>query len=285
MRGVGLADIYRAVRPEVADGDLEERLAALCRAGAQEWPRVDASQLVAALAALPSEAAALDEEAAREVALALGCAAGDGEALARFEQLYLEPLPRVLGAMKLDRALLDDVAQETRRKLLVSEDGASPRIVGYAGRGSLAGLVKVTATRTAITLLRKTGRESPGDDAILDATGERDPELGFLKAHYRAAFREAFEDAIGSLGARERNLLRLHFLRKVTLDALATMYGVHRATIVRQLASVRDELERATKKGLRARLGVSAAELDSVMDLIKSRFDASVERLLRTMEE
>ena len=160
-----------------------------------------------------------------------------------------------------------------------------PKIVGYAGRGTLHGLVKVVATRTALSLLRRRGVESPGDEALLDVEGEADPELSFLKAHYRAAFRAAFEEAVHALAPRERNLLRLHCLRNVTLEALAAMYGVHRATIVRQLAKIRDELDRLTRKGLRERLGgADAREIAEVMELVRSRFDVSVERLLRTME-
>jgi hypothetical protein len=63
------------------------------------------------------------------------------------------------------------------------------------------------------------------------------------------------------------------------------MYGVHRATIVRQLATIRETIERATHRGLQTRLGADRREVEGVMDLIRSRFDASVERLLRTRED
>ncbi|MCA9611101.1 MAG: sigma-70 family RNA polymerase sigma factor, partial [Myxococcales bacterium] len=99
---------------------------------------------------------------------------------------------------------------------------------------------------------------------------------------YRGVFREAFEEAVGALSPRERNLLRLHFLRRVTLESLAELYGVHRATIVRHLAKIRERLDAATQAALRDRLGADKREVESVMDLIRSRFDVSVERMLRT---
>jgi len=71
----------------------------------------------------------------------------------------------------------------------------------------------------------------------------------------------------------------------MTLEALAKMYGVHRATIVRQLASVREQLSSETRRQLGAKLQARPAEIDSIMDLVTSRFDVSVERMLRTMEE
>lgn len=282
---MSLSDAYRAVRPDVDAPELEALLEARCLAAEQALPSMplDRARFVATLAALPSSIESIDDEQVIEVAIALGCDDGDASALAAFELLYLASVPRSIASMKLADDLVDEVVQEVRRKLLVREDGPA-RIVGYAGRGSLHGLLKVIATRAAIGLLRTQGRESPADEAILDAVGEHDPELAFLKEHYRGAFREAFEEAVAALEPRERNLLRLHFLRKVTLDALARMYGVHRATIVRQIAAVRDKLDRGTRSGMRAKLRIPSDELEGVLDLIRSRFDASVERLLRTMD-
>lgn len=273
---------YRDARPDAPEQADAALSAAVERA--ERWPEVDADVLVDALASLGPTIDALSTERVDEVALALACAAGSAKALRHLEREYFPVVERALRRMKLSEAIADEVAQEVRRKLLVGEDGP-PKIVGYAGRGSLRGLLKVTATRTALSLLRREGRVAPGDQPVVDAEGEPDPELDFLKERYRGVFRAAFEDAVEKLSPRERNLLRLHFLRKVTLDALATMYGVHRATIVRHLAKIRDDLERATRKGLQRELGAERREVESVMELIQSRLDASVERMLRTMEE
>lgn len=273
---------YRDARPDAPEQADAALSAAVERA--ERWPEVDADVFVDALASLGPTIDALSTERVDEVALALACAAGSAKALRHLEREYFPVVERALRRMKLSEAIADEVAQEVRRKLLVGEDGP-PKIVGYAGRGSLRGLLKVTATRTALSLLRREGRVAPGDQPVVDAEGEPDPELDFLKERYRGVFRAAFEDAVEKLSPRERNLLRLHFLRKVTLDALATMYGVHRATIVRHLAKIRDDLERATRKGLQRELGAERREVESVMELIQSRLDASVERMLRTMEE
>ena len=281
---MSLAAQYLAHRPDASEADLEARLASLCAevSAALAPIALDREEFVVALAGLPPAFDSVRSERLQELALGLACARGDDLALRRFERDYLAALPRMLGSMKLSPDMLDEVAQEVRRKLLVRTESGPAKIGGYAGRGSLHGLLKVTATRTALSMLRAGGREAPADTTMADVVGERDPELTFLKARYRVAFREAFEDAVAELEPRQRNLLRLHFLRKVTLEELATLYGVHRATIVRHLARVRDDIDRATKRTLRSRLSVSPDELESVMDLIRSRFDVSVERLLRT---
>nr|MDQ3035869.1 hypothetical protein [Myxococcota bacterium] len=220
----------------------------------------------------------------RELGLALGCAARDERAVRRFESLYLAHVPQMLAHMKLPESTVDEVTQLLREKLLVSPaPGTPPRIVEYAGLGRLPGLIKVTAVRTALGLIRGE-RHERDDPAALELPAERDPELAFLAEGYRGAFREAFAAAVAELEPRERNLLRLHFLDRVTLERLATMYSVHRATIVRQLATARAKVAARTEAALRERLQIGSSELESVMDLIRSRMDASVDRLLESVE-
>jgi len=106
-----------------------------------------------------------------------------------------------------------------------------------------------------------------------------------LKGRARESFRLAFETAVRSLEPRQRSLLRLHLIGGVTLEQLASMYNVHRATVVRWLAAARAELLEKTKQGIARDLEVGGAELESLMDTIQSRLDVSVERLLASWEE
>jgi RNA polymerase sigma-70 factor (ECF subfamily) len=227
---------------------------------------------------------ALGDDAIAEATLALACADGHREALARFEERYLSGIPAALAHMKLDAAEIDEVRQIVRDRLLVASDGEPARIVGYAGRGTLRGLVKVMAVRAALDGVRRRARDGGDHDLSLLPSPAHDPELAFLKDTYRAAFAEAFAGAVRGLESRERNLLRLHHLGGVTLDELAKMYGMHRATVVRQLAKVRSTLLSETQKGLKRRLRIGAAELESILGLIQSRLDVSVDGLLRSVE-
>lgn len=211
------------------------------------------------------------------LAFARDCARGDRAALDRFERDYLAGLPAALAHMKLPAALVDEVVQQTRVKLLT---GDPPPLVGYVGHGNLRGLVQVVATRFALDHLRAAGRLAPDDGTADLAAIDDDPELAYLKAHYRDAWKAAFTAAALALEPRDRNLLRLHHLSGVTLDALAAMYAVHRATAVRWLADARAKLLSGTRTRLASDLSVSDAELDSIIALIDSRLDASVARLL-----
>jgi len=266
----------------------DEALDAAIDAAAAALPDVPLDRAALAGAITEKLAAAepppLGPELAIELHLALACARGDGAAIAHFERRYLDVVPLALASMKLPAATVEDVRAAVRDRLLLAEGDRRPRIVDYAGRGRLRGLVQVSAVRTAITLLRHADKELlvAGDDvAARLATPEHDAELALIKEQYRAAFAAAFADAARELDARDRNLLRLHHLGGVTLEQLAAMYGVHRATAVRWLAAARERLLAGTRSRMRAHL--TDTELDEVMDLIQSRLDVSVRRLLSSL--
>jgi len=228
--------------------------------------------------------AAVSDEGATELALACACAEQDPAALALFEARYTAVIGPALAHMKLDAAVVADITQAVRNKLLVADTDGEVKIVRYAGGGSLRGLVKVTAVRTAISHLRKEQREPrPSEDLDRLAEQTDNPELSFLKSHYRQAFAEAFEHAVTTLQGRERNVLRLHLLGGMTLEEVARMYSVDRSTIVRTLQRARKRLLVETRRQLGTQLGVDKSELDSVVALIRSRLDVSLGRLLQTV--
>ena len=228
---------------------------------------------------------ALEDAGLVEVVLAQACADGDPKALALFEARYMDVVAPALVHMKLDPAVVADVAQHVRDKLLVAPAEGHARVVQYAGQGRLRGLVKVTAVRTAISVLRKTkgGPVAGTEDLQRLADPVDDPELHFLKAHYRDAFRRAFAQAVGQLASRDRNILRMHLLGGMTLEQVATVYGINRSTVVRSLQKIRKTLYTATRDALREEVAVPRSEFESVLALIQSRFDVSLGRLLETV--
>ena len=234
--------------------------------------------LLELLAGLPKEPTT---EQGEECALVVAATQGSVTAQRRLEAEYFARVPAFIASMKLDAARIDDIAQDVRQKLLV---GDPPKLLSYVGRGSLAALIRVTATRTAISALRK-GKHETQELELDRAMGELDPERRHLKDHYRGIFRDSFAAAVQGLETRERNMLRLHFLEGVTLEQLASMYGVHRATVVRQLASIREKVAKGTRGALQSHGAVGARDLESIVDLLKSRFDVSVEGLLASMSD
>ncbi len=245
------------------------------------WPDVELprAELEAFLANRDPPA---NDDGLAELYLACACARGNRAALAAFDARYLDVVAVALAPMGLPAATVDDVRQQVREKLLVADGDRPPRIGDYAGQGKLRGLVQVVAVRTALSRIRKGKRERPADaDALMAIPSpEHDPELQVLKATYRAEFATAFEAAVAALASRDRNILRLHLIDGLTVEQVGDVYSVHRATVTRWLAKVRSQLLSDTRKRMRTALRIDGDELDSVMKLIQSRLDVSVQRML-----
>ena len=227
-------------------------------------------------------AAQRDADAARagELYLACACAHGDPRAIAALEARYFGDIDRALGRRQLAPAAIAEVKQILREKLFV---GSAPKIAEYDGRGDLGAWLRTTAIRQALKLLRSERRERPAsDERILDGPAlEDDPELALVKGTSHAAFKNAFQKALGALEPRQQNLLRQHFLDGLTLDELAKLHSVHRATCARWLAQARQAVLEGTRAALSAEIGVGTAEYESLMRVVRSRFEVTLRQFAK----
>jgi RNA polymerase sigma-70 factor, ECF subfamily len=74
--------------------------------------------------------------------------------------------------------------------------------------------------------------------------------------------------------------LRLHYVDRLSIDRIGTLYRIHRATAARQLTRVRDALIARTRALLGERLGVTESELASLLRLLESTVDVDLVELL-----
>jgi RNA polymerase sigma-70 factor (ECF subfamily) len=217
-------------------------------------------------------------ERAGDIYLAAAAAGGDADAVKLFDGELLAELPRWLSRLQLTADQVDEVGQLLRAKLLV---GPPPKLTQYRAGGPLGAWVRVAAVRTALDLC---GSASMGGDAGPDRGDPLlvalDPEQQLVRNKYGPLFETALRDAMKQLSTRDRNLLRFHYVSGMSLDAIARIYHVHRATAARWLAAIRDELEADVSARLWQDLGVSPAELRSLWNAVRSEVDVSLSRLL-----
>ena len=275
--------------PQGLHDELGSQLAALVAQAQAAWPELALSpEAFAAELAGRIEADPLQELAELHgpaLYLCQAAGAGDAAALAELDRQIVAEIALVTRRLGCSEALAGDVRQTLRERLLVGKVGAAPKLTQYGGRGAFAGWVRVGAVREANRLMRQERQAGLRlDTAKLMAAkaGDDDPELGYLKVHYRAHFRQAFAEALASLGPKERNLLRYRYLDELNIDAIGAIYGGHRATAARWLARIRDDLLARTRAALTRTLGLGAADLDSVMRLIHSQLPASISMQLRS---
>ncbi len=292
-RSVALDEARKAFSegwPAPPSAALDEALTRCLQAGAEAHPGIvpDLALFGGALARARREGRDplgwLAAVRAADLWLACACERGDAAAIASFQRALAPEVRRA--AQRSQRSPLDeeDLVQLVWQKLFVGDGESSPKIREYAGEGDLKGWLRVVAVRALVDVARKrSGGESPasGERAadMLFAAGA-DPELAYLKQHYRVEFAAAFTEAIGALDPEDRTSLRPHFVDRLTVDQIASVHGIHRATAARRVQKAREALLSDTRKRLMARLRLSRGELESVMRMIESQLHVSVGRLL-----
>lgn len=283
-----------AARPVLeAMPDLDRRLWELVAEGRGAWPdiAVDAKDVVAFIGRQITEdlaEAALDGLRPADLYLAAACAKQVPGAINTFDRDYMKEVDIALARMRIGPPRLADVKQLVRQRLFVGGGTAgTPTSVGkiteYAGRGDLRRWVRSVAVRTCLNDLRKGKREILVDDDQLiaqHAVSADDPEVEYMKKTYSEQFKAAFSECLKQLGAREQTLLRYHHVDGLNIDEIGAIYRVHRVTAFRWLEKAKEQLVRTTLETLRARLKLPAAELDSVLRMIRSQIHLSLIRHL-----
>ncbi len=288
MTGPELETLIADAEPtvEVRDSTACAQLIAAARDRSEDRELVTTTQLaVAAIHRVP-DGVALDDYAAQlpeDLPLVAACAAGDSAAIAVFETRYFRAVRPALRQMKLGNDMIDEVTQLVRQKLFIAKNGQAP-ILSYVGKGNLANFVRVVATRTALSLLRKPNPAAVAQDdsdPLLEASEPSDtPQMRLLKAKHADDFKRAFEAAMSQLDAQERNLLRMSFVSKLSVDEIGRFYNIHRATAARRVARARARLAELTREVLARELTLKEGEFTSIVRLVHSGLDLSITRVL-----
>jgi RNA polymerase sigma-70 factor (ECF subfamily) len=210
-----------------------------------------------------------------DLALAIACQHRDDAAIAVFERTHLAMLEQALRRLKINPAIADDVLGWIRFELFVRPP--PPLIATYAGRGDLRSWVRAIGVHEALKRTRRARREVSPELAPEIPVPE--PELVAMRGAYGPAFTRALSAGFAALTTAERNLLRQYFLDGLTIDVLAELYQIHRATAARRVAAARERLVANVRTTLTRELALSEASVDQIITL--SNLDESLGTLLR----
>jgi RNA polymerase sigma-70 factor (ECF subfamily) len=275
-------------RAEVAAiADLEELLVAQLAAGAAEWPtvalepRIYLRHLADTLRERSDELAphVIRTMPAADLYLAAACAAGHAAAISAFQTTILPVVRPALAKLSVADVTIDETEQRVLIMILVG-DPDQPAIARYSGRGRLRSWVRSIGVRTGRRLAGVT--DGGGDHtAELDrlAINVHDPELSLLRERYREQVHTALREAIAQLPERQRNVLRQYYIDGLTIDQLAALYRVDRATTARWVVASRSAVLAGVRTALTAALGASTEEIDSILRLVRSQLELSIRHL------
>jgi RNA polymerase sigma-70 factor (ECF subfamily) len=262
--------------------------AAALAAARERWPAswladdVFIAHLRARLPADADPATALPGLAVVDLYLACACCHGVAPALEAFARTILCEVNAHVASFDRSTAFADEVKQALATKLLVAAPGARPKLDDYAGSAPLSAWVRVAAIRTALNLRRghAVAAETSDGQAMAEVAAPGDVETELIRRRYGAAFETAIAAALDGLSPRERTLLRLRLVEGMEVEAIATMYNVHRTTITRWIGGCHDRLLDETRRILRDSLGLASGEIDSLAGLVQSQLHVSLHRLL-----
>jgi RNA polymerase sigma-70 factor (ECF subfamily) len=206
--------------------------------------------------------------------LAFACLSRDPAALAELARMVER------AASKVSRSSgLEDAVQQILEKLTAAPEGEAPKLASYAGRGPLEGWIKAVAVRTRLNSSRKRTEELD-DNAAAEVVAGPDPQLRFIKAEHRAAFKQAFDAALAALEPDQRTILRLSVLDGLSHQQIARLRGVHQTTITRTIAAARASLLERTRSHLARHLKLGTRDVESVLRDLRSSLEVSLGALL-----
>jgi RNA polymerase sigma-70 factor, ECF subfamily len=248
----------------------------------EAWPGVKLDRavfeaFVAARLPDPPTPQAVAAIAGEDLYLVCACLRWDPAALSTFDRAFADAIGHSLSRFDLSSAERDDIVQSLRVTMFVNR-----KLESYSGTGPLRGWVRSSATRAALRVVgSRKQRPDASEDILgaLPATG--DPELDLMRSRFAAEFRQAFAETVASMGAEDRLVLRQHYVDDLSIDQLAVLHRIHRATAARRVSRLRAALLAGTRERLEQVLDIDATQLESLMRLAGSRLQVSVFRLLK----
>lgn len=287
-RIVGLVNVFRtalAAHPTLAEPAFANALTALYERGRATWPDiapVDPERFASAIAnqlddAAPSAVAALHAD----VYLAIGACDGDAAAARACDALVAREVDFAAARLRATATQADDVRSELRRLFFTRDPHRASALATFTGRGDLRGYARVVAARALAKRMQRDGREEELDSRVFALLEPAiDPEVLVLRERYRGIVEAALVAALGELAPRERAVLRFHLVEGWTVDQLAARYATHRSTASRWICAARESLRVGIRSRLAAALVITESQIDSIVALVTSHIEVSLDRLL-----
>jgi RNA polymerase sigma-70 factor (ECF subfamily) len=264
---------------ETPDGPAIRRAAAAARA---RWPEIslDDEDFARHLrgAGIP---ALIPGERAEELFLAAACAAGEPAALRALEREYLASMKAYVGGrFNATDAFVDELRQAVRLRLVVERP---PRIASFNGSGTLRAFIRVVSVRLALDLVEAHGRQPAlMEPEVIARRFSTAPavESQLTRVEHGPRFQAAVEEAVMGLGAREKAVLRFHFVEGLNIEAIGRIYRVHRATVARWLVDIRGRIFHAVEERMAVEVKMSPSEFRSLVGLMRDELRLSFSRVL-----
>jgi RNA polymerase sigma-70 factor (ECF subfamily) len=254
--------------------------AALAEARAA-WPTVEVPADVYGAFLEKRKLVALDDVPSsilRDLYLACACAQRMPEGLRAFSRTFHPIIAAAARGFDPSSAFCDEVEQRLNENLFVDGETQAARIRQYAGEGPLAGFVATSAKRIARRVHEGAAdpRRKGEQDLVDQFSDSHDNEITLLKRHYKEIFNKALTEALRQLSKRDRLVLRMNLVSKVSTTKIASMYHVSQPTVSRWIQRAAQKIFANVKDLVRKELGVDTREVASLLALVRSQIEITI---------
>ena len=245
----------------------------------------------------------VDEIHANDLCLIVACERNDEKAwedlVANFDGV-VKSAARKIAANTEDA---DDLASSIWAELYglkQREDGTrKTKLAYYSGRGSLGGWLRAIISQMAVDRFRKESRmvqiEEPREFEILAEESSNNshgpqvvshaenPEVIFSDKQSSNDVAEALAEAVASLEAEDRLILKMYYFDDLKLKDIAAVFGYHEATASRKLVRVQNDIRKTVEKGLKTRHGWSDGEIKRYLSDTAAGLGISFEKMFAVL--
>lgn len=226
-------------------------------------------------------AVTLADLATDDLYLVSGVLSGEAAAVACYRALVAPELDRVLRRL-LPEEERAEMRQDLEMRLMVGGPQRAAALTKYRGSGGVRAWTRAVATRAVIDARRKQDRRPREVEwmSVLPVAAEGEAPPVSPGGEGEVAVRGAMAFAFAQLSVRQRNILRQSVFHGLGIDALATLYGVHRATAARWLQRARTDLCVHMEAGFARGTGAATAEAASLLRDLRGQVDVSIRSFL-----
>jgi len=244
-------------------------------------PRVELALNKYLLRAAPGDtgvsevAAFIDEIRADELCLVLACERGDERAwrelVAKYDPTVRSAARKICSNAEDADDLAGSIWAELHGLRADTEGNRKSKLAYYSGRGSLGGWLRAIVSQLAVDEYRKQSRfvqieEAREFENLAEESSNQNgsnrlaahtesPEEILTSKRTSTDVASALSEAIGSLEAEDRLVLKLYYFDDLKLKEIAAMFGYHEATASRKIVRIQNEIRKRVEKGLRERHG------------------------------
>jgi RNA polymerase sigma-70 factor (ECF subfamily) len=208
--------------------------------------------------------------------LACACARNIPGALQAFRERHFPVVLLAVRQFDDSEAFAEEVFQRLSDSLFVSLVPGQGKIIRYQGQGALAGFVATAARRIALRLSTTTARFHGEAELVHQFSQFDEQETSLLKLRYRDTFNRALAVALRNLPRRERLVLRMNLVEKVSTTQIAALYRVSQPTVSRWIQRSAKSIFAAVKNLVCDELAIDTRELESLLLLVRSQIEITI---------